>query len=190
MDANYGVGLCNIPYIHAEVRADFLHGGDPKKKREWVECYIFAATALENRPLLFTIHTVHGAIFSRLPVWAFRTKPMGSEWDPRENGRLQPWACLGERLTVVEHRYLKDYEAFCRALQIHGRYRMTFDFLPSGGLEEDPGQHKTMNLIELNNGQLALLPNNECEFHDKHFAEITDEPSAYKRNKTYFMTED
>ena len=57
--------LINTPYIKCYVDNNFI-----KSKEGRTEGYIFAITAIINRPHLFHIHTVDGAIYSRLPIWA------------------------------------------------------------------------------------------------------------------------
>ncbi len=97
---------------------------------------------------------------------------------------LDPWGCLGERVTVTEHQYLKNYEVGTK-LCVSGRYLMTFDWLPQGHLEEDPEQQKSMNLLALENGRFALLPNNKCLFLDAHFTGEREWP-RYRRNTEYW----
>lgn len=166
----------DIPYIHCYVRGEFV-----SEQTEPIECYIFAATAILNRPLLFTCHTISGAVYSRLPVEAFISRKDAGKLD-----NLAPWGCIGNYMSVVEHQYLKDYEVTVPNLNTSGRYLMTFDQF-NGGFSEDPEQHKTMNFIELETGQYALMPNNYCIFNDSHFTR--DDDIKYKRQISYWRSE-
>jgi hypothetical protein len=170
----------DIPYIHCYVKGSYV-----SNQSEPIECYVFAATGIINRPLLFTCHTKSGAVFSRLPASAFTTNPdyKGIEYTAEE---LSPWGCISNTITVVKHTYLKDYKVYIPSLKCNGYYLMTFDQF-NGGFSEDPEQHKTMNMIELVNGQFALMPNNYCRFTDLHFTKEDD--IQYKRQSTYWTTD-
>lgn len=170
------MGIIDIPFTRAFVANELILGSEG-----WTPCYLFAVTPLLNRPLFFTIHTEHGAVFSRVPLKFLRhnvNPPRGAL--PEE----EPWGSLGERVSVIQHAYLKDYEVQTK-MGASGRYLMTFDFLPGGHFEEDPEQQKSMNLLALTGGSFALLPNNECLFLDKHFTGKQEWP-RYKRNQEYF----
>ena len=169
----------DIPYRHCYVRGEFV-----SKQTRPIECYIFAATGILNRPLLFTCHTKSGAVFSRLPIHAFTTNPNTMVYFKLED--QAPWGCVGNTLTVVKHSYLKDYTVQVPSLHMEGRYIMTFDQF-NGGFSEDPEQHKTMNMVELDNGQFGLMPNNYCRFKDLHFTEADD--IQYKRQTDYWLSD-
>lgn len=168
----------NTPYIHCLVRNSFLglsnEGG--------TECYIFLVTALPNRPLLFTCHTEHGAVFSRLPIWAFA--PLTSDLTLPADESAQRWSVLGDSIEVVMPTYLKDYRVETK----HGSgvYKMSVDFV-DGMYSEDPEQHKMLHLIELKNNYV-LVPNNEARFLDSHF--VKDTSVRYHRNLKYFYTKE
>lgn len=168
------MGIIDIPFTRALVSNQLILG-----EPGWTPCYLFAATPLLNRPLLFTLHTVHGAVYSRVPLSHLaHEEPTGEH--------LEPWGSLGERMTVIQHAYLKDY--WVRTKQgPEGRYLMTFDWLPQGHFEEDPEQQKSMNLLALENGRFALLPNNMCLFQDAHFTGLSGEWPRYRRNTEYFL---
>lgn len=169
--------LCNTPYIHCKIRNQFL--GIPGT---FTECYIFMLTALPNRPILFTAHTEHGGVFSRLPIWAFA--PMGAKFSTTPTKRLQKWSVLGSETEVISPPYLKDYRV--KSQFGEGVYKFTIDFT-DGMFSEDPEQHKSLHFIELEE-TFALLPNNECRFVDSHF--VGDTAVVYKRNTEYFTTEE
>lgn len=170
--------VVETPYVHCKIRNQFL--GIPGN---FTECYIFMLTALPNRPILFTAHTKHGGIFSRLPVWAFA--PLEAKFSvPTPTKRLQRWSVLGSECEVIAPKYLKDYRV--KTAFGEGTYKFTVDFT-DGMFSEDPEQHKSLHFIELNE-TFVLVPNNECRFLDSHFVEDTS--VEYKRNSQYFTTEE
>ena len=56
------------------------------------------------------------------------------------------------------------------------------------GYSRYPSEHKPLNLIELRNGQFALLPNNFLLFKDKHFTESLAKENLkfYRRGETTY----
>ena len=172
--------------IHCHVLQEYLTNGAENSVEE---CYIFAVTALENRTLLFTCHTENGAVFSRLPIWAFRTKDYTDAGEDLDLETLCPWSALGGNASIIKHRYLKDYEVKCKIGDefVAGRYLFTIDY-NEGLYAQDPEQHKTHNVIELDSGFYAALPNNFCLFEDSHFVKSAPKSSHYARNEIYFRS--
>lgn len=180
--------LIDIPYMHCWVVNRFIIKDEPPGV---TEAYAYSITVLPNRPIFFNVHTVHGALYSRLPLYALRSRNI-EQPEGELPGRhfLEPWGSLGTKANVLQHVYLKDYNALLHRYDadpfIKGRYLFSIDF-SEGGFAEDPEQHKTLHLISLETGQYALLPNNELLFKDDHFTD-SNEPPSYKRNSTYFQS--
>lgn len=175
------------PLIKVLVRKEFLHNFE-EGHGEFEEGYIFGACAMKSRPLLFHVHLKSGAKFIRLPINAFCTKKDA----PLEViGDLELWDCLASEVSCHQYNYFKNYEVLVKLKSgTHwGRYLLTFDFPPSGGLEETPDQHKDFNLIELENGNLALQPNNTLLWVDEHFTGKPTGVPSYKAMQKYWLVE-
>lgn len=173
--------VLNIPYIKAWVKNSFIKTAP----EGYTECYIHSLTALKNRPHLLNIHTVDGAVYSRLPIQAFFHKPPTEEASLLAPESLEPWGVIGDETQVIQLRYLKDYFPRVLGIDTFGRYLFSVEAL-AGGFAEDPEQSKTLHMLALENGQFALLPNNSLLFRDRHFTEDPTESQAYKRNTEYF----
>jgi len=172
----------DIPFIHCLVDLSLLTDGD---STELEECYIFAVTCIAGRPPLFTVHTQSGAVFSRLPIHAFFSLN-----GPRHAHTLQelcPWTCIGNKAQAITHAYLKNYDGQLKDLGT-GRYLFTIDYF-DGDYSEDPEQHKTHNIFELESGAFAAVPNNHVLFKDKHFTVDSADPPAYARQRTYWRVD-
>lgn len=173
--------LINIPRFKCFVEKEFLTAGAESGR---IEAYCFAVTLLESRPLLFTVHTIEGALFSRLPIWSLSHRAYPEEVLSRE--KLDPWGAISGNGHAVAYDYLKDYHTVVtvEGKQAEGRYAFTIDYF-SGGFSEDPEQHKTSNIIFLEGGQICAVPNNFCLFPDSHFTrkEVT---TGYKRSSNYY----
>ncbi|MCA2654529.1 hypothetical protein [Microcystis sp. M061S2] len=170
--------IIDVPRIKLLVDRSFL---GPKLKG-YENAYLYSVTGIINRPLLFNVHLESGALFSRLPIHALFTKPAPK---PPPLNILMPWGVIGNKIQCIEHEYLKNYEVLTSLGT--GRYLFTIDQF-DGGFSEDPEQHKTMNIIAIDDGWLAALPNNMCRFLDRHFTNH-ELPTAYERQSAYWTTD-
>lgn len=174
----------NVPRFKAFINTKFLGNSN----LNYIEGYIFAVTLIENRPLLWTVHTIDGAVWSRIPTWAIK-------WEHKEtmlNGEYMDadiWGAISSNGHAIVYDYLKDYQVFITKDNsvFSGMYKFTIDYF-DGGFAEDPEQHKTSNIIFLDNGQVVSVPNNFCLFKDKHFTTDEDAPLSvdYKRRSIYY----
>lgn len=176
--------LLDTPFIHCWVKDRFLYNGDETKKG-LTEGYIFAVTCLFNRALLFSVHLKTGAVFSRLPINAFLHEKIDNH-DEFDLEQLEPWLVMADKHAIIEHRYFKEYDIIVRApeFQGKGRYVLTIDAI-EGGFAQHPYEHKTFNIIAMENGHFAAMPNNFCIFKDEHFTDTTELPH-YRRNTNYW----
>jgi hypothetical protein len=141
-------------------------------------CYLVAVTAEPSGPLWFTVHLESGALWQRLPIEALRATsnlyPVVIAWaaDAHKTDELQPYSCLEGDIAVIEYKHLRNYDVIASVggAEYKGSYLFTVDVLGSG-LANDPVQHKTHNIVVLENGQLAALPNNRVRFIDKYFTD-------------------
>lgn len=172
----------DTPFVKCLVRAEYLHDFKEEYKGQYYECYIFAVTSIQSRPLLFTCHTEHGAVYSRLPITAFCSKPC----EHQSIEFLDPWGAISHNINVIKHSYLKDYTIENVKDKRQGMYLFTIDSAIDGW-SEDPEQHKTYNVGFYEDGQMFALPNNLCKFVDKHF--IVDKGINYMRQSNYWTNE-
>ncbi len=152
-----------------------------RQVKGWVECYIFAVTLIESRSLLFTIHTIDGAVYSRIPLEALKTK--------KNKGKLHidRWGAISSNGTVIQHQYLKDYRCVTIAGEWTGRYWATIDYL-DGGFAQDPEQHKTSHILLMDTGDIIVCANNEVLFTDEHFViKQSKNLKNYRRNTQYYL---
>jgi hypothetical protein len=171
--------ILDIPRFKCYIRNEFITDG---KQTGFTEAYCFAVTCIESRPLLFTIHTEDGAVYSRLPLWAILLTDKPTRI-PNESHDI--WGAISSDAGIIEHRYLKDYTVHVQNYDESGRYLFTIDYF-TGGHAQDPEQHKTSNIIALNSGTLIAVPNNYCKFIDRHFTNESECSIIYKRQSKYW----
>lgn len=173
--------ILDIPRFKCQVEAHFLSNGTEKG---YVDAYCFAVTLIEARPIMFTVHTVHGAIYSRLPIWALRQNITTKTEKKTFYKSLDQWGAISSTAQVIKHAYLKDYSVKAMPLDMMGTYWFTIDYFGED-FSQDPEQSKTSNIIMLDNGQICAMPNNMCLFQDRHFTDNEKPRFKYKRSLKY-----
>lgn len=179
--------VCPLPPMKVLVRAEYLYDFERGHGHlvEGVWCSVKA-----HRGEAFRFETYlsgYGALYDKLPISAFRWKdydalraddagvlrPAREEDLPLD--MLQIWDALSYYVTVVDKPLLKGLrcEFYGKDKQLHpGEYVLTLDGcnpdprIPDFGFSETVDEHKSYNLLKLDNGQFALQPNNRCRFFD------------------------
>lgn len=172
----------NIPYTKAYIKNNYI-----KNTLGLTECYIVAVTTMLNRPHLFTVHTIDGALYSRLPIQAFVHKDISNlyrEFDCYSGKlNLDEYGTISSNSQVIQLNYLKDYEVNILTYNMSGRY--LFSIEPTeGAFSEDPEQSKLLHFIKLDNGQFGIFPNNKLKFMDNYFTKESQD--IYNRTTNYY----
>ena len=168
--------VANIAPIEVFIRKEFLcdFQTDEKGKllgiNEFESAHWITAKSIPNQALYFEsfIHD-YGALFDKLPIHAFvwktdidRNKLYPLDW-------LQLWDCFSYNISVIKKQRLRN--ARCEVImkdksRAPGYYLFTIDSCSSDPNEVDvswsetPNEHKSFNIIKLDNGQFAAQPNN------------------------------
>jgi hypothetical protein len=135
----------------------------------WVSVKSITGKALYFETLL----TEYGALYDKLPISAFLWKDDYNPNDLLPLDVLQLWDCFDYYLTVTQKPLLSNCEFFGKDRKMHtGEYEFTIDnchqdhsLLDTNFSEHDP-EHKSFNIIRLDNGQFAAQPNNRVIWRD------------------------
>lgn len=155
----------DVPYFKAFVRERFFYQGDATKSGH-IPVVVFGIRSVSPRALGFHVMTERGAMYSPLPIHALCAREDAAEMKLSE---LELWDCFGEDVEVHEFDFLAERR--CRIWMpardewLRGSYRFTLDW-HSNPWSEEPSEWKCMHLIELDNGNYALQPNNRILWHD------------------------
>ena len=114
----------------------------------------------------------YGALYDKLPISAFCWKDVKEDVPLTE---LQLWDCFSYDITIIEKQLLSGNQ--CKYMSpskkwYHGHYMFSIDNCNSTNLErnvtysEVPSQHKSFNILKLDNGQFCLYPNNRMRVYD------------------------
>jgi hypothetical protein len=163
----------NLPPIHVMVRKEYLYDLE-RGHGEYTPGLWISVRSVQGKALYFeTLLTEYGALYDKLPLSAFVWK---TDHGDLSLDTLQLWDCFDYSITVIEKPILSRCEFFGKDRLIHpGEYMFTIDTchsesstLNTNFSQEDP-EHKTFNVIKLDNGQFAAQPNNRVIWRDSSF---------------------
>ena len=166
--------ICNLPAIHVWVRREYLRdhedGHGEFVKGVWVSC-----KSMPGRAFYFETYLPdYGAMFDKLPISAFVSEPETPKKD-LELHNLQFWNCMDYGVVSIHKQFVSSmmFEAYTRDKgKLKGTYVATIDNYHSDvntidySTSETPAEHKSHNLLELENGQFGLYPNNRMRIYD------------------------
>ena len=110
---------------------------------------------------------------------------------------LQFWNCMDYGVAVTKQFIgSMDYELYTRDFGIQkGTYICTIDNYHQDpevvdyATSENPAEHKSHNLIELENGQYALYPNNRMRIYDNSLTPVEPKMPDFKVSTQYYQVE-
>ena len=160
-----------LPLVNVYVRKEYLYDLE-KGHGEYTPGIWVSVKSVQYKALYFeTLLTDYGALYDKLPLSAFVWK--------KDHGDLpldvlQLWDCFDYDITVIKKPMLANCEFFGKDKKMHkGEYMFTLDTchtqhstIDINFSEHDP-EHKTFNILKLDNGQFAAQPNNRTVFTDQ-----------------------
>jgi hypothetical protein len=166
--------ICNLPAIHVWVRKEYLRdhedGHGEFVKGVWVSC-----KSMPGRAFYFETYLPdYGAMFDKLPISAFVSEPETPKKDLKLHN-LQFWNCMDYGVVSIHKQFVSSmmFEAYTRDQgKLKGTYLATIDNYHADintidySTSETPAEHKSHNLLELENGQFGLYPNNRMRIYD------------------------
>ena len=166
--------ICNLPSKDVWVRKEYLR--DHKDGHgEFVAGVWVSAKSIPGRAFYFeTYLPEYGALFDKLPISAFLHKKKTPSPDLPLNN-LQFWNCMDYGVVAVYKQFIgsMDFQVLRRDHgPLTGSYVCTLDNYHSDinavdySTSETPAEHKSHNLLKLDNGQFCLYPNNRMRVYD------------------------
>ncbi len=131
---------------------------------------------MPGQAALFQVLLDNGVLRDKLPSHALLIEPKLPEIDLPFHF-LQIWNCFSYNFTLIQLNYLKDapVEVYMKDHKFYpGKYYATInwgsnDINTDITLSEDPMEHKSHHIILLDNGQIALQPNNRIKWSEPSF---------------------
>lgn len=149
-------------HLYLNVNNSYL---GPNMPQGITPCIWHAAYCRPGQILMCHVLLETGAHWSGLPLQALSVTSDFS-LSPQQ---LMPWSAMGERLEISFFPLLEGLGVeIIKPFQGTGRHTgLIVDW--QDGFSRYPQEHKPLNLVQTNTGQLALLPNNFMLITDKHF---------------------
>ena len=189
--------ICNLPDEKVYVRKEYLrdlqdgHG-------EFVEGVWVSAKSIPGRAFYFeTYLPEYGAMFDKLPISAFVSEAKTPDPD-LDLPNLQFWNCMDYGVTSACKQFVASMEWEVRTRHfgtLKGSYICTLDNYHANpdvldySTSEIPEEHKSFNLINLENGQFALYPNNRCRIYDISLTPEEPKIPDFKVSTEYYQVE-
>lgn len=172
----------NLPFhIYVNVKNEFLGPDMPPGTTAGIWHGVYSRT---YQTLMCHVFLESGAHWSGLPIHSLSAKQDFSV--PREH--LMPWAAMGDELETWHVKYLEGLACDVHApFKASGRHTgIIVDW--ADGYSRYPDEHKPLNLIGLESGQFALLPNNYTTYRDSHFTNDQSRANTkyYKRGEKVY----
>ncbi len=189
--------LTNLPSSKVYVRKEYLRDLNDGFG-EFVEGVWVSAKSIPGRAFYFeTYLPEYGALFDKLPISAFVSSPETPNPD-LDLPNLQFWNCMDYGITNICKQFVASMEWEVRTRHfgtLKGEYLCTLDNYHADpdvidySTSEVPQEHKSFNLIELENGQFALYPNNRCRVYDISLTPNEAKIPDFKVSTEYYQVE-
>ena len=187
--------IANLPPIKVYVKKEYLYDHE-KGHGELVEGVWISVKSIQGRSLYFeTYLPEYGALYDKLPISAFVNSSdiklnLGLE-------ELELWDAFSYHITVIEKKNLGER---CKYLApskkwYYGKYLFTIDSCHADtnilnvSYSEVPEEHKSFNILELDNGHYAAQPNNRCLFYEKSMTPSKMLQPDFKVSTKYYSVE-
>jgi hypothetical protein len=196
--------VANVPPVKVWVRKEYLYDLQ-KGHGEYTPGYWVTCKSLTGRALYFeTYLTEYGALYDKLPISAFLSWDSDHPNEPvpptpdLELTDLQFWNGFDHGLTVVEKNLIFNmrFEVLTRSQGVmQGTYLFTVDNYhphrnePDFYFSEFPDEHKSHNIVALDNGQIGAYPNNRCRMIDPSLTNNDLKTPDFKVSTRYFDVE-
>lgn len=161
----------NIPPIECYVRGNYLRNQEDSHDK-YFSCTVFGVASLPNRSPLFHFIMEDGGLWWRAPISAFCKKENTPEEDLHQ---LVLWDSFSYYVSVTQFYALKNSKLQYidrNGNKKLGRYLFTLDWAHpefneiNFGYSETPNEHKCGHVLELDNGNYAIQPNNRIKVFD------------------------
>ena len=188
--------VANLPPIKVYVKKEYLYDHE-KGHGELVEGVWITVKSIQGRALYFeTYLPEYGALYDKLPISAFVNSP-----DIKNNLKLEElelWDAFSYHIAVINKAYMGSMK--CKYLApsgkwYYGEYLFTIDSCHADtnilnvNYSEVPEEHKSFNILELDNGHFAAQPNNRCLFYDKSLTPSKPLQPDFKVSTKYYSVE-
>lgn len=184
----------NIPHVYWQFKMSKF-GLD-----SFVPCIVHALQSFGGKALHAHVLTDFGANFSTVCIDSLYHKEPIDEQKPLDY--LQLWDCFSDNVSFIVYDYLSECRVnvkFKDKSTMWGNYFGTI-YWYNNGYTNEPTQFKEGHIILLDNGQIAVQPNNRLMFKDMSFTTkefpnsritpVTERPSVEAFSERWQLSDD
>ena len=163
----------NCPKTKVFIRCDAFGGSIEAFEPAW----LVSVRAMRNRPFCFQVWVEkYAACYDKVPPQCIYWYEPDSDHKALPLHKVQMWECLSGSIEVWRKDQLNDVPVLVNLGKgmppINGHYWFTIDYMPEGqaqgildvGDSELLEEHKEGNVLRLENGQIAIYPNNRIKW--------------------------
>ena len=188
--------VANLPPTKVYIKKEYLYDHE-KGHGELIEGAWITVKSIQGRALYFeTYLPEYAALYDKLPISAFVNSP--DIKDNLELEELELWDASSYNIAVIEKTSLAGVR--CKYLApskkwYYGEYLFTIDNCHADSntlntsYSEVPEEHKSFNILELDNGHFAAQPNNRVLFYDKSLTPAETLQPDFKVSTEYYSVE-
>lgn len=190
--------IANLPPIQCYVRKEYLYNFE-KGHGEFEPCYWISVKSIKGRALYIESLLVnYGAVYDKLPISAYVWRKDVKEEELLPLDFLEIWDAFSYNISILEKTTLSglNCKVYMKDRQMHnGTYMFTIDSCHSDTnelnttLSQTPNEHKSFNIIKLDNGQFAAQPNNRVLFYDQSLTPLGVKTPDFKVSSQEFYCE-
>lgn len=167
----------NIPPTESFVRTNFLQNRPHKFEQDdtYLPCVIIGVASIPGMTPLFHFIMEDGGLWWRMPIHAFCSRENVKQ---EELHQLVLWDSFSYHVGVTTFSFLNNKKMVYynrNKEEKSGRYLFTLDWAGGDsnvldtGFSEVPGQHKCGHVIELEDGNYAIQPNNRVKVFEPSY---------------------
>lgn len=160
----------NLPKTRVFVRCDAFGDSATRYEAAW----LVSVRAMRNRPLCFQVWVEnYAACYDKVPPHCLYWFKPEDDTPQLPLHKVQMWECLSGSIEVWRKEQLHGVPVLVNTgTLMRGHYWFTIDFMPEGqsqgildvGDAEILEEHKEANVLKLDNGQVAIYPNNRIKW--------------------------
>jgi hypothetical protein len=191
--------VANLPPIQCFVKKEYLYDLQ-KGFGEFEPCYWVSVKSIKGKALYIESYlSNYGALYDKLPISAYVWKTDINNEEQLPLDHLEIWDAFSYNITVIKKSTLSGLtcKVFMKNKKMYnGTYIFTIDSCHSDpnelnvSLSETPNEHKSFNIIKLDNGQFAAQPNNRVLFYDQSLTPGGIKTPDFKVSTKEFYCED
>jgi hypothetical protein len=191
--------VANLPPVQCYIRKEYLYNFQ-SGFGEFEPCYWVSVKSVKGKALYIeSLLTNYGALYDKLPISAYVWKTDVNIKELLPLDYLEIWDAFSYNISVIQKSTLSGLQCkvFMKNKEFYnGDYMFTIDSCHSEpnelnvSLSETPNEHKSFNIIKLDNGQFAAQPNNRVLFYDQSLTPNGVKIPDFKVSTKEFYCED